>query len=91
MVVDGTDFRIQEPIPFDKGWFTPKFKGVGLCYEVVTCIQTGWIVWINGPFPCGEWSDLKIALEAFVYMFEGDERVVADKGYQGHPLYFDTP
>ena len=48
-------------------------------------------MWINGPFPCGEWSDLKIALEALVYMFEGDGRVVADEGHQGHPLHFDTP
>jgi hypothetical protein len=26
-----------------------------------------------------------------VYMFEGDERAVADRGYVGHPVYFDTP
>ena len=90
-VVDGTDFKIQEPRPFNKGWLTPKFNGPGLRYEVCTCIQTGWIVWISGPFPCGEWSDLKIALDELVYMLEGDERIVADEGYRGHPLYFDTP
>jgi hypothetical protein len=24
------------------------------------CIQTGSIVWVNGHFPAGSWSDLKI-------------------------------
>ena len=56
-----------------------------------TCIQTGWIVWINGPFPCGAWNDLKIALNDLVHMFVGDERAVADSGYRGHPHFFDTP
>jgi len=28
--VDGTDFRIQEPIPFDAKWFSHKFNGPGL-------------------------------------------------------------
>jgi hypothetical protein len=62
-------------------------------YEIGICIQTGWIVWVNGPFPCGEWSDIKIAMEDVVYMFEEgtDERAVADRGYAGHPLYFDQP
>lgn len=91
ITVDGTDFRIQEPRPFNTRWFTKKFKGPGVRHEVGIAIQTGWIVWINGPFPCGEWPDLKIALTDLVYMFEGDERAVADGGYRGHPIYFDTP
>ena len=91
VVVDGTDFRIQEKHPFNSKWYTKKFNGPGLRYEVCTCIQTGWIVWVNGPFPCGSWSDLKIAMTDLVNMFEGDERAVADKGYRGHSVYFDTP
>jgi hypothetical protein len=91
VTVDGTDFRIQEPTPFSKSWYSKKFHGAGLRYEVGICIQTGWIVWINGPFPCGAWSDIKIALEDIVHMFEGDERAVADKGYRGYPQYFDCP
>jgi hypothetical protein len=65
--------------------------------------NTGCIVWIDGPFKPGEWSDLKIALnDHLVYMLEGDDRVVADcelrmllspllRGYCCHPCYFDTP
>ena len=55
------------------------------------CIQTGWIVWVNGPFPCGEWSDLKIALDSVVHLLTGDERIIADDTYKGHPEYFDIP
>ena len=91
ITLDGTDFRIQEQHPFSSKWFTKKFKGPGLRYEVGVCIQTGWIVWINGPFPCGEWPDLNIAMASVVHMLEGDERIVADSGYHGHPEYFDTP
>jgi DDE superfamily endonuclease len=93
VTIDGTDFKIQEPIPFNKKWYSKKFNGPGVRYRVGICIQTGWIVWVNGPFPCGEWSDIKIALKDVVYMFEEgtDERAVADKGYQGHPICFDQP
>ena len=61
VTVDGTDFRIQEPIPFNPKWYSYKFKGPGLRYEVAICIKTGWIVWVNGPFPAGEWPNRKIA------------------------------
>ena len=83
--VDGTVFRIHEPQPFNKRWFTKKFKGPGVRYEVGIYIQTGVIVWINGPFPCGEWPDLKIALSSLVHMFEEDECEIADNGYRGYP------
>ncbi len=89
--VDGTDYRTNEPWPFNSCWFTPKHNGPGLRYEVGVCIQTGWIVWLNGPYPCGEWPDVKTALEQLVYVFEGDERAVADKGHRGHTMYFDCP
>ena len=70
ITVDGTDFRIREPHPFNKErWFSKKFKGPGVRYEVGICIQTGWIVWLNGPFPCGEFPDLKIAKMELVHMF----------------------
>lgn len=60
VTVDGDDFRIFEPRPFNRRWFTKKFKGPGLRFEVSVSVQTGWIVWVNGPFPCGSWPDLKI-------------------------------
>ena len=60
--VDGTDFCIMEPWPFSTKWWSHKFNGPGLRYEIVVCMQTGWIVMVNGPHPCGDWSDLCIAV-----------------------------
>jgi hypothetical protein len=58
--VDGTDFRINQPTPFWKGWYSQKFKSAGVHYEVTISIQSGDIVWIHGPFPCGKFPDLTI-------------------------------
>ena len=55
--MDGVDFEIQEPFPFKKDysekWFSHKFKGPGLRYEILVCIQTGDIVSVSELFPCG--------------------------------------
>ena len=58
-MVDGTDFWIQEPMPFNPKWYSDKFKGPGLCSEIGVCIKTRWIVWVTRPFPAGEWLDHK--------------------------------
>ena len=42
--VDGTDFRVQICKPFNKAWWSYKFKGAGLHYEVAMSIQGGDIV-----------------------------------------------
>ena len=56
------------------------------------CILTGDIVWVNGPFACGLWSDWKIFSEGGLrsYLEEG-ERVEADDGYEhGDPEFVKT-
>lgn len=65
--IDGVDFEILEPFPFDKLWFSHKFHGPGLRYEVGLNIRTGHIVWAFGGYPCGEYSDLTLSREAFVF------------------------
>jgi hypothetical protein len=88
--IDGTDFRIQEPSPFDPGWYSHKFKGPGLRYEVGVALQTGDIVWLNGPFPCGSHSDRKIARdEGLIASLSPGEYFVADGGYKGD--FAETP
>ena len=54
------------------------------------CIQTGHIVWINGPFRAGL-DDLSIARQAVVRVVERGEKVEADGGYEGKPHYISTP
>lgn len=94
ITVDGTDFRIYEPTPFSSRWYSHKFKGPGLRYELGVCIQTGEIVWVNGPFPCGDYPDLRIAREGLIYALAASpvkEMAVADGGYNDGYEFFDTP
>ena len=91
VTVDGTDFRIQEPIPFNPKWYSHKFKGPGLRYEVAICIKTGWIVWVNGPFPAGEWSDRKIAQAGINHHLDDNECYVGDGGNYDGRQWAETP
>ena len=83
--VDGTDFRIQEPTPFSKRWYSHKFNGPGLRYEVAISIDKDGILWTNGPFPAGQYPDIKIFRQALRSLLEPNEKVIADKGYIGEP------
>jgi len=80
--LDGVDFRILEQSPFDRKWFSHKFKGPGLRYEVGLNIRTGEVVWCNGGVPCGDWPDLKLARSKYVNFVGEDELTIADKGYK---------
>lgn len=90
MSIDGTDFRIQEPQPFDAMWYSHKFHGAGLRYELAVCIRTGHIVWAYGGKPCGAWPDLRLARDSFVEFLDEGEKAVADKGYRDED-YFIFP
>ena len=92
VVVDGTDCPIYEPkktdftndLPWDTKWYSYKFGGAGLRYEIATNIITGDIVWVYGPFPAGHWSDkliFKLKLEKL--LLQAGELAIVDKGYRG--------
>lgn len=85
MSVDCTDCPINEPIPFDRKWFSHKFKhAAGVRYEIAPNIRTGEIVWINGLFQCGPWKDETIfAVAGLASEVEEGEMVHADKTYRG--------
>lgn len=73
----------------------PKFHGSGVRYEIALCIQTGLIVWTNGPYPCGKWSDISIFRHKLKKKLGRYEYAEADKGYRGDrqiasPDEFDT-
>ena len=88
--VDGTDCPIQEPSPFNPAWYSHKFKGPGLRYEICLEVINGDIVWANGPYSCGSWPDLRIARHALIHALEEGEKVFADSGYRGD-CHFLTP
>lgn len=84
ITIDGTDFPIKEPSPFSPTWYGHKFKNPGVPYEVGVCITTGWIVWMNGPYRAGTWSDLRIAKrpDGLRSVLLPGERYIADGTYK---------
>ena len=83
ITVDGTDFKIKELKTFSPTWYSQKHNGPGLQYEVGICIHTGWIVWFNGPYCPGEYSDLKLARECGLHdCLDDRERYCADGTYK---------
>lgn len=81
--VDGTDCHVLRQKGEPKSWNSHKFKGPGVRYEIAICILTGDIVWVMGPFPCGDWPDINIFRFALKHMLDDGERVEADDGYVG--------
>ena len=92
VTVDGTDFRIERQTGNGKSWYSHKFHGSGLRYEVGVSILEGNIVWINGPYPCGDYPDISIFRLSLLNFLENGERVEADDGYIGEaPKYIKCP
>lgn len=88
--LDGVDFKINEPSPFNPSYYSHKFKSAGLRYEIGLCLRTGEIVWAHGGFPCGAYPDLKIAKDLFIQFLDENEKTMADKGYNDRN-YFILP
>ena len=93
VTVDTTDCPIEEPsgngvtksgrwLPFDPKWHSHKFHGAGLRYELAINIQNGYIVWMNGPFPCGQFNDIKIFKQGLQKRLLEGEKVEADGIYR---------
>ena len=96
VTVDCTDCKIDEPAPTsvtrrknfgkkDPLWFSEKLNHAGVRYEIAVCIQTGEIVWANGPYACGDKNDMQIFRLKLKGQLEDDEMVEADNGYSGEP------
>jgi hypothetical protein len=88
--VDGTDCAVQEPYPFSKKIFSEKLNGPGLKYEVGVCIETGQIVWVNGPFDAGRHDVTIFKEDGLKDMLADEECVEVDNGYQGD-IKFKNP
>ena len=72
----------MEPSEFNPKWWSHKFNGPGLRYEIAIYIRTGDIVWAHGGFPCGQWPDLRLARNAFIHRLQPEEKALADNGYR---------
>ena len=82
------------PINHKKGkqWYSHKFKGSALRYELATNIQTGDIVHMNGPFLPGLMNDITIFRMGLKQKLEkAGEKCEADAGYKGEINTIRTP
>jgi hypothetical protein len=82
--VDGIDCRIREPrkIPSTE-WYSHKFDGPGLTYELGIAIHQQKLVWIRGPERSGK-GDLQNfrAENGLKSKIPGGKKVVADSIYK---------
>jgi hypothetical protein len=65
-------------------------NGPAVRYEIGVSIQTGWIVWANGPFPAGH-SDSKIAKSLVYDLLLPREKMVVDGGYRDGFNHYESP
>ena len=86
MSIDGIDCPVNEPWPFDSKWYSHKFNGPGVKYEVGVSVKSCDIVWINGPFVCST-NDATVFKNTLADLLATDEGVEVDQGYQGHPKF----
>ena len=86
ITVDGTHCPIEEPRKEpSKTWYSHKFHGPGLAYEIALLIHKPQIVWINGPFKAGE-SDTALFTKPNGLrekLVAAGKLAVADDGYKG--------
>lgn len=72
---------MQEPQFFDRKWWSHQINITGVRYEIGISLETGDIVWISGPYPCGLYPDVSIFRKRMKFELTKNERVFTDKGY----------
>jgi hypothetical protein len=58
-------------------------------YEIGVYIQTGDIVWANGPFKTGNWHDIMVYRSNLKGLLHPDKIVEADREYRGGATFRD--
>jgi hypothetical protein len=63
----------------------------GTRYELGVDILAGNLVWIQGPYPAGKYTDIKNFNKVLRNFLEPGERFEADEWYRGHPDKIKCP
>lgn len=82
MNIDGTNFPIQEPLPFSSEWYSYKLNYEGFRCKVGLSIYSGDLVWANGPYKPGEFTDVMFFRDKLKYLLRRIESFVADNIYR---------
>ncbi len=86
MPIDGTDFRIpQTGKATTSNWFAShKYVGKSaLRYKIWVNILGGDLVWIQGPYPAGQFTNIKNDKKVLRQFLKTGKCIEADKGYLG--------
>ena len=89
MAIDRLYFSICKPFPFSKKWYSHKFEGPALTYEIAVAIRSGDIVWAYGGYLASKYPDDVMACKAFMNVIDRDlnEHVIADDKYSHLPFF----
>lgn len=79
--VHETDAPIQEQSPFILHWYSYKFDGPCLGYDVGLSWAVNKVEWINGPFCPGKYNDLQMFRRNRRWYLDHGEKVWADRIY----------
>ena len=90
LTIDGVHFKLYNPDPFNKKWFSHKFHSAGIIYEIGLNVHIGDICWAYGKYPAGV-SDITMAREGILRVLTPGEMLIADEGYRGEPNKIATP
>ena len=88
MTVKETDFQVPQHGAATVGnpFRSHKFAGKSaLRYEPGVSILGGDLVWIQGPYPAGKFTNITIFNKVLHHFLDPGERVEVDEGYTGHP------
>jgi hypothetical protein len=91
--LDGVHCHIEEPKKFPSTkWFSHKFHGPGLTYQIVLSLHADKVLSVVGPFPAGM-PDISVFREdgGIFDLIPPDKRLIGDNGYNGEPTKIVTP
>jgi hypothetical protein len=91
--VDGVHCQIQEPrkVP-EKKWYSHKFNGPAVTYQIVLSLRENKVLFISGPYPAGQ-SDIIVFRkdDGILHQIPPGKRIVADRGYNGEAEVLSVP
>lgn len=80
--VHGTNCRIAILTRFYSKWFSHRFKGTGLRYEIGISYHDRNIVWLHGPLTCELWPIIKCFIEKMFDLLVDNEKFVVNNSYK---------
>jgi hypothetical protein len=91
--LDGVHCHIEEPKKFPSTkWYSHKFHGPGLTYQIILSLHEDKVLSVVGPFPAGMHDITVFRADGGVFdLIPPGKRLIGDNGYNGEPTKIVTP